>query len=155
MGGFIICLFVILIPRTAQGDNRHWSQLAHSMFLTYSKLLFIVGLAFIILPSLLGVNQMIRHVLDTKAFNFIGKISFWTYLIHLTIMYGWITSMKINFYYAYVPLFALATAISVESMITGFIFCLLVEIPFVNLQKKLMGSLLERLAKRSKNEEVK
>lgn len=141
---------MVFIPRTAQGDDKHWSQLSHSLFLTYSKLLFILGLTLILLPSLLGgANGFICFILDTKAFNFMGKISFWTYLIHLTIMYGWITSMKIDFYYAYVPLFGLATATAVESMAIGFILCLLVEIPFVSLQKKLMNALHENLRGRS------
>lgn len=77
-------------------------------------------------------------MLDTKAFNFIAKISFWTYLIHLTLMNAWITSIKIDFYYAYVPLFGLAATTTVESMLVGFIFCLLVEIPFAKLQKYFM-----------------
>ena len=64
-------------------------------------------------------------------------------------MYGWITSMKIDFYYGYVPLFGLATATAVESMAIGFILCLLVEIPFVSLQKKLMNALHENLRGRS------
>ena len=97
-----------LIPRTAQGQNHHWPQFVHSIFLTYSKLLFVFGLAMMILPSLLGINTLLNFSLDTKAFNFIAKISFWTYLIHLTIMNIWITSIKIDFYYAYVPLFGLA-----------------------------------------------
>lgn len=68
-----------------------------------------LGLALLILPSLLGIRGIIVFILDTKAFNFIAKISFWTYLIHITIMNTWITSIKIDFYYAYVPLFGLAT----------------------------------------------
>lgn len=84
----------MLIPRTAQGDDHHWPQLAHSLYLTYAKILYVFGIAFIILPSLLGVNSLIRFILDTKLFNSIAKISFWTYLIHLTIMDQWIYSIK-------------------------------------------------------------
>jgi peptidoglycan/LPS O-acetylase OafA/YrhL len=65
------------------------------------------------LPSLLGINGLIRFTLDTKAFNFIAKISYCTYLIHLIIMYRWLTSIKIDFYYAYVPLFVLFVATTV------------------------------------------
>lgn len=99
--GLLICTTIILIPRTAQGDNHKWSQLSHSLFLTYSKLIFVIGIAIIILPSLLGTNSIVRFTMDTKIFNLIAKISFWTYLIHLTIMYRWIFSMQIDFYYSF------------------------------------------------------
>lgn len=113
MSGLVIMLFIILIPRTAQGDDHYWPQLVHSFFLTYSKLAFVLGLALLILPSLLGIKGIVSFMLDTKAFNFIAKISFWTYLIHLTVMNAWITSIKIDFYYAYVPLFGLAATTTV------------------------------------------
>lgn len=132
----------MLIPRTAQGDKNHWSQLTHSLFLTYSKLAFIIGLTFLILPSLLGVEGLVRFTMDTKAFNFMGKISFWTYLIHLTIMFRWITSIQIDFYYAYVPLFVLFVSSATQSMLVGFVFCVLVEVPFVGLQKQLITYML-------------
>lgn len=84
----------MLIVRTAQGDDHHWPQLAHSLYLTYGKLFYVLGVAMIILPSLLGANTFVRFILDTKIFNFIAKISFWTYLVHLTIMDQWIYSLK-------------------------------------------------------------
>jgi peptidoglycan/LPS O-acetylase OafA/YrhL len=118
--------FIILIPRTAQGENHYWSQLAHSFFLTYSKLIFIIGLAILILPSLLGIDTLVMFVLDTKAFNFMAKISFCTYLIHLTIIYAWIGSIKIDFYYSYVPLFSIGAAMAIISMTLGFILSVLV-----------------------------
>lgn len=92
--GVLILCFVILVPRTAQGDDHHWSQLAHSLYLTYAKIFYVFGVALIVLPSLLGINTFVRFILDTKAFNFIAKISFWTYLVHLTFMDQWIYSFK-------------------------------------------------------------
>lgn len=71
-----------------------------------------------------------------------GKISFWTYLIHLTIMFRWITSIQIDFYYAYVPLFVLFVSSATQSMLVGFVFCVLVEVPFVGLQKQLITYML-------------
>lgn len=123
--GLAILAFVVFIPRTAQGDDRFWSQLAHSLFLTYSKFAFTFGLSLILLPSLLGIPTLARFLLDTKLFNFIAKISFWTYLIHLNVVYIFVTSIKIDFYYAYVPLFSQFAAASVLSMILGFFFCII------------------------------
>lgn len=97
-----------------------------------------VGVALIIFPSLLGIKGLVRFTMDTKAFNFIAKISFWTYLIHLTIMYRWITSIKIDFYYAYLPLFTLFVTTAAQSMLLGFTLSVLVELPFAKFQKYLI-----------------
>lgn len=133
-------IFLVVIPRTNQ--NLGWSQLCHSLFLTYGKTLFVVAVSLIILPSLLGVKSFVRSILDTKFFNFIGKISFWTYLIHLTIMSIWISSVKIDGYFAIIPTYSLFVAHSLVSMLFGYIFMILVEIPCMKLQKKYMNKLL-------------
>ena len=137
--GLGIMTFVVLIPRTAQGDDHFWPQLAHSFFLTYSKFIFIFGLSLTVLPSLLGIHTLARFMLDTKAFNFIAKISFWTYLIHLNVINIGVTSIKIDFYYAYVPLFSQFVCSSILSMALGLIFCLICEVPFAGLQKMFMN----------------
>ena len=84
--GIGIMIFLITIVRTLQVGNE-WPQYLHSLYQSLAKLIFVIGLSLTILPSLLGCkDSVIDFVMDTKLFNFIAKISFCTYLIHLTIL---------------------------------------------------------------------
>ena len=78
--GVLICLFVIFIQRTNQKEL-YWPQFVHSLYLTFGKPLFVIGLSFILLPSLLGIESLVHFLMDTKFFNFVGKVSFCTYLL--------------------------------------------------------------------------
>ena len=90
--GIIIMIFLIFIVRTLQVDIT-WPQWIHSLYQAFAKLLFIVALSLTILPSLIGFRHSIINLcMDTKLFNFIAKVSFCTYLIHLTVVYQWLQS---------------------------------------------------------------
>ena len=97
--GVLLGCFFVFIPRTAQGDDKRWPQLAHSLFLSYAKVGFTVALAIIILPSLLGINTFVRFIMDTKFFSWIAKASFWAYLIHLTMLIITFGNFKSDIYY--------------------------------------------------------
>ena len=141
----MIGCFVVFIPRTAQGDN-YWPELAHAFYLTYSQTLFVMGIALIILPSLLcqKMNSYVRFILDTKFFNFVAKISFWTYLIHLTVLLQYFLSRTASSYFEFWTIYPVFMSHTVSSMVLGFIFVLLIEIPFSKLQKKLMHRLMSK-----------
>jgi peptidoglycan/LPS O-acetylase OafA/YrhL len=96
--GFAIMLFVLLIPRTLQLGNT-WPQSVHSFYLSAGKVFFVLGLYIMILPSLLDIQNITFFLMDTKIFNFISKISFWTYLIHYMIIVQIAYSQKVDFYY--------------------------------------------------------
>ena len=97
--GLGLGLWVVLIPRSAQGDEHYWPQLAHSLYLTYSRTLFVVAVSFIVAPALLGLPSFFSFILDTKLFHFIAKASYCTYLIHVMLIILWVGSQGTNFYY--------------------------------------------------------
>lgn len=140
--GIGISSFIILIPKSGQGDNS-WPLLVHSAFLTYSKLVFVVGLSLVLLPSLLGVESMVRFAMDTKLFNFVAKVSFCTYLVHLTLILIFLGSRSVDFYYDTLSIYNLFAAHAVQSIFCGFLLTMLVEVPFAKLQKILMRELLK------------
>lgn len=148
--GVVIGTFIILIPRTAQGEGVEWPEAAHAFYLGFAKVLFVIAVALIILPSLLGINSLVRFVLDTKAFNFMGKVSFWTYLIHVMVVYWWFGSLKVEVYESWTPFYGLFVSVSVQSMLYALIMCLLVEIPFSKLQKELLSGMTKNNAKQTK-----
>ena len=105
-----------------------------------------MGLSLLILPSLLGIDSIVRFVLDTKLFNFIAKASYCTYLIHLVVLTFIMTIRKIDFYYDLTSVFGYYTFYAVVSIFLGFILTILVEIPFAKLQKMLLTYLFNKMA---------
>lgn len=94
--GICVMLFLILIPRTSQVGYR-WSTLINSLYLTFAKLLFVFGVSVLILPALLtnNANCILHMILDNKLTNFISKISFMVYLIHLNVIMQFTFNIKV------------------------------------------------------------
>ena len=141
--GVFIIFFIMIIQRTNQNEHR-WPQFVHSLYLTYTKTLFVMGLSIAILPSILGVKSFINFIMDTKIFNFIAKVSFCTYLVHVMVIYQWIGKISVDTYYSFLTEYDLCVAHSVLSILSGFVLCLFVEIPFSKLQKMLMTDLMKK-----------
>lgn len=97
--GLSILIFIVTIVRTLQLDYK-WPQAIHSLYLTVSKLFFVMGVSMLVTPALLGIkNDLVFFLMDTKLFNFIAKISFWTYLIHYMVIEHSCFVQKLDFYY--------------------------------------------------------
>lgn len=95
-----------------------------------------------ILPSLLDIPNFTFFIMDTGFFNFIAKVSFWTYLIHYMVVLQITYRQKIDFYYSVgdiIPVYIPTAAISV---FLGFIGTITVEVPFGKMEKMLMNKLM-------------
>lgn len=71
-------------------------------------------------------STFIRFIMDTKAFNFLAKVSFWTYLIHLTVLFVYFGTRFFDYYYAFLPSYIVFIASAVVSIFWGTIFVYLV-----------------------------
>lgn len=124
--GLIIVMFIILIPRTLQVGHK-WPQVVHSFYLTFGKLFFVIGVSMLLTPSLLGIkNDLVFFLMDTKFFHFIGKVSFWTYLIHYNLIVIVLFSQKVDFYYNAIDILPTYIPIAIISICCGFIGTILI-----------------------------
>lgn len=115
ISGLAIMLFVVLIPRMLQVDGTAWPQWIHSLYLSTGKVFFVLGMYLSILPSLLDIPSFAFFIMDTKFFNFVAKVSFWTYLIHYMVVLQITYRQKTDFYYSVgdvIPLYIPTAAIS-------------------------------------------
>jgi peptidoglycan/LPS O-acetylase OafA/YrhL len=83
--GLCFMITTIIIPHDLQLGNT-WPEAAHAIYLSIEKISFTFGVYLLIIPSLLEIPNMTFFLMDTKFFNFTGKISFWVYLIHFMIV---------------------------------------------------------------------
>lgn len=130
--GLALMLFVVLIPRTLQ-VHMVWPQAIHSLYLSTGKVIFVLGTYMMILPSLLDVPNMTFFIMDTQFFNFISKISFWTYLIHYMVVMQIIYRQKIDFYYSVSDIIPLYIPSAIISLFMGFLGTIFVEVPFAKM----------------------
>jgi peptidoglycan/LPS O-acetylase OafA/YrhL len=117
--GAAILIFLILIPRTEQIDLI-WPQWLQSLYYSLSKVIFVMGVLLMILPTLLNCKgSIINRYLDTSVFNFISKVSFCTYLVHLTVMNIWLNSRSNSKYLTIIPTMVEFGGILVISLFFG------------------------------------
>jgi hypothetical protein len=123
--GLTVILFVIFIPRTLQVGNK-WPQIYHSLYLSLGKVLFVLGMYLAILPSLLGVKNFTFFIIDTNLFNWLSKVSFWTYLIHYMVVLQVTYRQKLDFYYTLSDILPLYIPIAFISVLLGFFGTMLI-----------------------------
>ena len=132
--GLFIVLFIIYVPRFLQLGYK-WPQVAHSLYLTTTKLFFVIGVSLLVTPSLLGLkNDLVFFITDTKFFHYIGKVSFWTYLIHYMFVLLVNYQQRVDFYYDVRNIFSLYVPVVIMSIVGGAIGTILIEVPFAKLE---------------------
>jgi peptidoglycan/LPS O-acetylase OafA/YrhL len=101
-------------------------------------------------PSVLGCKgSFFRVLLDNRILNFIAKISFCNYLVHLMVILQYISSRTYDNYYSLLATFPLYLGSLVVSCFFGFLMTIFVELPFSVWQKEFM----KLLTKSKKTEE--
>lgn len=124
--GLSFILFIVFIPRTLQVGHK-WPQVVHSFYLTFSKLFFVIGVSLLVTPTLVGVkNDLFFFLMDTKAFNFMAKISFWTYLIHYMVVEHVCYSQKLDYYYDVSDVLTLYIPVAILAMAYGLVGTVLI-----------------------------
>ena len=140
--GIGLMALVVFLPRLLQTGHT-WPQAAHSIYRTFDKPLFVLGIIFTILPTVLGASHsFFNTLLTSKLFNFIARISFCTYLMHLFPLMQFEVTRNYDLYMSTSDVFVLYTGILVLSLFLGLVLTLTVELPFANLQKHLMKKVL-------------
>lgn len=147
-----IVLFLVFIPRTRQLGHE-WTQTEHSLYLSLSKLVFTLAIAILLLPATVGIKDIVITVFDTRFFSIIAKISFWTYLIHYIVVMRNSYNLKQSEYFTFFEVFQHYLSDLVISLFLGFVLTMVVEAPFVKLERFVFkrGGHLEK-AKSTKEE---
>ena len=152
--GIGLMALVTFVVRPLQVGH-HWDQIWHSVYWTFSKPIFILGVIFTILPSCLGISHSFFNlILTNKCFVYIARISFSTYLVHILVIYYYLTDRTYDMYYNIPDLFSIYLGILVLCLFFGFIVTLTIELPFANLQKMIIEKLRKNSRKARKIEEV-
>ncbi len=145
--GIALMMFLVFILRPLQ-VGYYWPQILHSLYGCLEKPFFIFGLLMVTFPTILGVQgSLFRTLLDNKILNFLAKISFCTYLIHLMVILQYISSRSFDNYYSLLATFTPYLGCLVVSCFFGFLMTIFVELPFSVWQKEVMKGLINIASK--------
>ena len=100
-----------------------------------SKLLFTLAVAAIMLPATVGIKDIVATTFDTRFFSIVAKISFWTYLIHYIVVMRNSYNLKQSEYFTFFEVFHHYLTDLVISLFLGFVLTMVVEAPFVKLER--------------------
>ncbi|CAK67580.1 unnamed protein product (macronuclear) [Paramecium tetraurelia] len=116
-----------------------WPKWYQHIYHAFCRFLFTFGLTLIVLPNLVGAYDLLNSkFMNNTLFKFMAKISFTMYLVHLMI----ILILTETFYetpsFAQLDLLTCFVCAVVLSIVFGLFLSLMVELPFGNLDTRLI-----------------
>lgn len=145
--GFVVGVglitFVVFIQHSAYADIKNgfesWTTGENVMFLGFEKILYGFGISAVLMPSLLGKFPYLTDFLGAAMWAPLAKMTFAVYLSHILVMGCVFYSFETAFFWA-----PLNTAIEYVAGVVlcyaaGFVLSLVVEAPFMGLEKALFA----------------
>ncbi|OMJ91129.1 hypothetical protein SteCoe_6393 [Stentor coeruleus] len=114
-----------------------WSNEANSIFLGIQRLIYGLGITFILLPLLMGHFTSLAKIMELNIWGILAKLNFSTYLIHLPIMEIIWKSQRAAFAYSVYGNLQFTVYFFILTSFFAVIVVLSVEMPVSNLEKLL------------------
>ena len=135
--GIIMMLSAELTSQVLDDNgNDYWNQNSKSAFLAFQRLTTAIGFAFCFLPLLLGHCSGARKFFSLGIFIILARITFAIYLIHPILLRIHLFSRSQRIFITDMEILHTSTALAVTTSIAAGILCVLVEIPFLSLERK-------------------
>ena len=133
--GLILVLGMIFIFYPINNYPDDFSDFFNVMFLTFSRALFILGMTMILLPGLMGRAWVLRSFLALDMWTPLARLTFGAYLIHPTYMiFNSLNTYKGEYMTTNTGIVKFLCW-AVVSFATSLAFTLVVETPFMLLEK--------------------
>lgn len=127
--------FLIFFPNELTHDPNAWTQTFQWIFLTFGRTFYIFGLWSVTICCLLNIPDIVGYIANWKIWGFIARISFCAYLIHFIVIQRSVQNYRQANYFSNESLFYWSVADIVITLVAATVLCLLVELPFMNLEK--------------------
>ncbi|CEM15783.1 unnamed protein product [Vitrella brassicaformis CCMP3155] len=146
-----LMLFLIYIQWTANKDHPVvWTQVENSLFLTFSRGAWAVGLTWYVYLCALGHAPITNFFLSWGFWSPLARVTYSSYLIHLAIILMWFFARPYQEYYYDGEMYLYVPGFIFISYVTAIFISLLVEAPVMNLEKHLLAQ-LSRLGRRTRS----
>ncbi len=108
-----------------------WGTTFGAMHMVFSRPTFVLGLGMVLYPVLLGKGKILLAVLGHHVFNPLSKLTYGTYMLHLSINYVYSISQLQGMYYTGMERVTLACGVFLASYLASFLVSLAIESPVV------------------------
>ena len=129
--GWSICTFLMVGALLGPHSwyEHEFSQSFSSFFQATFRLAWSIGLGWIIFVAEFDYCQPLRWFLSLKIWNFISKLSYGIYLIHIYIYFLYYYQTRQAIYFTHLNLFTIYVAVFSIATLVAFVLHLTIEIP--------------------------
>ncbi|KAN0028570.1 hypothetical protein ACTFIV_010416 [Dictyostelium citrinum] len=118
-----------------------WTTIQKSLYNGFSHTTFSIGVAIIILATFYGYGGVVQWFLKLGIWKFFSKLTYSSYLVHPLVIAYRLYSMTNFLHYSTIEFSILYIGNVVTTFATAFVIHLLIEKPFINLERLLFSSL--------------
>lgn len=116
-----------------------WNAAFGVVHMVFARPLFVIGLALVIYPVIIGRGKNLLGIFGHYVFNPMGKLTYGVYIVHLAVFFGlWMNILSAESYTIFDRIVA-AVMMFVLSYVLSFAFTLVLDSPVVQLLKMLTG----------------
>ena len=109
------------------------------MFLVFSRTIFVIGMTLFLLPALMGHNRPTTWFLSLDFFTPLARLTFGAYLVHPIYIIFHSLNTESGVYVTINQGIVNFITWTVVSFVTSVLFTLLIETPWMNLEKVFLG----------------
>jgi peptidoglycan/LPS O-acetylase OafA/YrhL len=125
--------YTTLAPLPANTAPMKWTHLQNTLFITFSRPLFLIGIMLIMTNLVLENGRLLRNALSASFWVPLSRLSYVIYLIFPVINACVISSLPQSLFLSYITMFYLLAFNFVFCIIVGFVLNLFLEAPLYNL----------------------
>ena len=119
-------------------DDKGWGIAASMLWNGLTRALFVTGMMLVLIATFEGRLTWVKAFLAWGPFQVIGKLTYSAYLIHICVILGFTYSRESSFYNSRDAIFFIYFGIYLLAYFVAALLTLLVEIPFINIERILL-----------------
>lgn len=137
--GLFLVLFFSFFPRQIEEDANSWSQNFIVFWLSFQRLIFVIGLTFLFMNNLIVSKDIMARILSWAPFGVISNLSFCGYLVHYFIIERSFLGARQTLYYDTESVIYMYFTDLFFTLVIAAVLSVFVESSFINLEKFIKG----------------
>lgn len=132
--GTLVVNLIIWLPKSYIVNGRQsWPTLVQNLWNAFVRFVYCFAVGLVCIPCMMGSKDFVVKILGSKAFTFLARITYCSYLVHYMCLQVQIMSLGQGQQWSY----TISSALFVLGVVLAIIFAslmnLVIELPFMNL----------------------
>ncbi|KAJ3439218.1 o-acyltransferase [Anaeramoeba flamelloides] len=118
-----------------KSDGKSWNQAQNTIYVSFSKFFWAIAVGMIVFLALCNYGGPIKQILTHRVWAPLARLTYGVYVLHPSIIIWWIFNNRSSFFAYKIKMIWLYCAFLVFSYIASLIMNVMIESPFMNLEK--------------------